>query len=577
MATLLLRAQGAGPTVIVSPAARPDAQPDRRGRARRHPRGDDQLHQPRAVGRDPPRDRAPARSTSCWSAPSGSTTRASATRCCRGWRRPAACSWSTRPTASATGATTSAPTTAASAPCSASCPTASRCSRPPRPPTRGSPPTSPSSSAPTPWCCAARSTASRCAWASCGSHRRSSAWPGWPTTSPSSPAPASSTASPSPRPTRSPTTSARAATSVAAYSGQTETTERPALEEALITGEVKALIATSALGMGFDARARLRGQPRRPAVAGRLLPAGRPRRPRRARRPRRHRRAAAGPRGPRHLGLLRLADLPARAAGAPDPRGARRGGSADVDGALETRVELSRTRLEQMLKVLDVDGAVRRVRGGWEATGRPWSYDEERYRRVREAREREQQAMLDYLATDRLPDALPARPARRPRRRRLRALRQLRRPGPRRHRLRGVGRRGRRAARRVPACRSSRARCGPPAWPRWASSSRARSRRAPRRAAPIARLTDLGHGQALRDLFRPGAGDGPVPPVPGPRAGRRADGLAAPGRRPRRRRVAQPARPDRRPRGQPVAVPEEAGARPLRRSSTPTSSPAAAR
>ena len=67
---------------------------------------------------------------------------------------------------------------------------------------------------------------------------------------------------------------------------------------------------------------------------------------------------------------------------------------------LETYVELNRTRLETMLKVLDVDGAVRRVRGGWEATGQEWAYDEERYRRVTEAREREQQAMLDYLDTD---------------------------------------------------------------------------------------------------------------------------------------------------------------------------------
>src|SRR3954449_9467960 len=40
---------------------------------------------------------------------------------------------------------------------------------------------------------------------------------------------------------------------VAAYSGQTETTERQALEQALADGRVKALIATSALGMGFDA------------------------------------------------------------------------------------------------------------------------------------------------------------------------------------------------------------------------------------------------------------------------------------------------------------------------------------
>ena len=42
--------------------------------------------------------------------------------------------------------------------------------------------------------------------------RRSSGWPGWPTTSPSSPASASSTASPWRPPRRSPTTSARAAT-----------------------------------------------------------------------------------------------------------------------------------------------------------------------------------------------------------------------------------------------------------------------------------------------------------------------------------------------------------------------------
>src|SRR3546814_18151682 len=67
--------------------------------------------------------------------------------------------------------------------------------------------------------------------------------------------------------------------------------------------------------------------------------------------------------------------------------------------ALETFVDLGRSRLEMMLKVLDVDGAVQRVKGGWVATGEPWSYDEDRYRRLAEARESEQQAMLDYLAT----------------------------------------------------------------------------------------------------------------------------------------------------------------------------------
>jgi ATP-dependent DNA helicase RecQ len=52
-----------------------------------------------------------------------------------------------------------------------------------------------------------------------------------------------------------------------------------------------------------------------------------------------------------------------------------------------------------MVKVLDVDGAARRVRGGWTATGRPWHYDAERYARVAKAREQEQQAMRDYVAT----------------------------------------------------------------------------------------------------------------------------------------------------------------------------------
>ena len=50
------------------------------------------------------------------------------------------------------------------------------------------------------------------------------------------------------------------------------------------------------------------------------------------------------------------------------------------------------------VKVLDVDGAVRRVKGGWVATGTPWDYDERRYRTLEEARRREQQAMLDYQA-----------------------------------------------------------------------------------------------------------------------------------------------------------------------------------
>ena len=67
--------------------------------------------------------------------------------------------------------------------------------------------------------------------------------------------------------------------------------------------------------------------------------------------------------------------------------------------ALEPLVDLRRARLELMLKVLDVDGAVRRTRGGWLATGEPWTYDTARLRRVAEARTAEQRSMIEYAST----------------------------------------------------------------------------------------------------------------------------------------------------------------------------------
>ena len=182
---------------------------------------------------------------------------------------------------------------------------------------------------------------------------------------------------------------------VAAYSGQTEQTERLAAEEDLLHNRVKALVATSALGMGFD-KSDLGwvvnlGAPASPIAyyqqvgrAGRgteratvvLLPG------REDRDVWDYFGSLAFP--PEHevretLRVLAEHDRPMSTA------------------VLETYVPLRRTRLEMMLKVLDVDGAVRRVKGGWTATGRPWSYDAERYDRVSATRRTEQQAMLDYL------------------------------------------------------------------------------------------------------------------------------------------------------------------------------------
>ncbi len=63
---------------------------------------------------------------------------------------------------------------------------------------------------------------------------------------------------------------------------------------------------------------------------------------------------------------------------------------------LEKEVDLRRGRLETLLKILDVDGAVAREGRGWVRTDRPWAYDRERVERVRRARDDEAAAMLRY-------------------------------------------------------------------------------------------------------------------------------------------------------------------------------------
>ena len=69
--------------------------------------------------------------------------------------------------------------------------------------------------------------------------------------------------------------------------------------------------------------------------------------------------------------------------------------------ALEARVDIRRSQLELLLKVLAVDGAVENGPGGWRSTGLAWAYDAERYDRIAEARRVEQQSMLCLLYTSR--------------------------------------------------------------------------------------------------------------------------------------------------------------------------------
>src|SRR3954468_11889995 len=183
---------------------------------------------------------------------------------------------------------------------------------------------------------------------------------------------------------------------VASYTGRTETADRLAAEQDLIDNKVKALVATSALGMGFD----------KPDL-GFVVHLGAPQSPVAY-----YQQIGRAGRGVERAEVLLLPgpedrDIWAYFASLASPAEPQVRVALSVLGdagrpmstaALEPRVELSRSRLEQMLKVLDVDGAVRRVQGGWLATGEPWTYDAERYAKVAEVRQAEQQAMRDYIS-----------------------------------------------------------------------------------------------------------------------------------------------------------------------------------
>ena len=148
---------------------------------------------------------------------------------------------------------------------------------------------------------------------------------------------------------------------VHAYSGQTDATERAALESSLAAGQVKALVATSALGMGFD------------ATLGFVVNLGAPQSPVAY-----YQQVGRAGRGIDEASVVLLPatedrDIWAYFASLAFPREQLVRQTLEVlaeegrpmsTAALETRVELSRTRLETMLKVLDVDGAARRVRAG---------------------------------------------------------------------------------------------------------------------------------------------------------------------------------------------------------------------
>jgi ATP-dependent DNA helicase RecQ len=183
---------------------------------------------------------------------------------------------------------------------------------------------------------------------------------------------------------------------VAAYSGQLDAVERENIEERLRRNAIKAVISTSALGMGYDkpdlAFCLHVGSPASPVAyyqqvgrAGRALETA--------------------------VAVLLPAESDDRVwayfadASTPDPDVAARvlaalAGSGDAMSLpkLEEATGARRGRLEALLKILAVDGAVERVGMGWRSTGTSWVFDAERYAALSAARATEAAIMRSYAA-----------------------------------------------------------------------------------------------------------------------------------------------------------------------------------
>jgi ATP-dependent DNA helicase RecQ len=185
--------------------------------------------------------------------------------------------------------------------------------------------------------------------------------------------------------------------SAEAYTGSMETDQREQLEGKLKANEIKVLCATSALGMGFDkpdlgfavnlgAPSSITSYYQMVGRAGRALD---------------HAHGVLLP-GKEDLRVWQWFDsvsFPPRnlaesvvdiLANAEQPM---------TEAKIEALVDIKRTRLTALLKVLDVEGAVKRTTGGWVRTATDWVYNQERYDRVRAARTEDQQHVLQYQAT----------------------------------------------------------------------------------------------------------------------------------------------------------------------------------
>lgn len=184
---------------------------------------------------------------------------------------------------------------------------------------------------------------------------------------------------------------------VTAYTGQTDLRDRLDIERRLLNNSIKAVVATSALGMGFDkpdlgfvvhyqAPGTAIAYYQQVGRAGRSLD------------------QAVGVllRGNEDVDIQDWFITTAF----PDPDTANdvvallaQAGEPVSIRAIEAEVNVRHSRLEAMLKILEVEGAVERVGGGYRRTLAGWSYDHDRVERVTAARRHEQAQMSRYGAS----------------------------------------------------------------------------------------------------------------------------------------------------------------------------------
>ena len=182
----------------------------------------------------------------------------------------------------------------------------------------------------------------------------------------------------------------------AAYSGQTDSDERVQIEERLLANEVKVVVATSALGMGFD-KPDLHfvihyQDPGSPIAYYQQV-------------------GRAGRGVEKSYGILLRGheDVDIQdhfiETAFPSQRDAEEVVAILDEGpmklaALESAVNVRHSRLEGMLKILEVEDVVQRDDAGWSRTAEQWTYPADRVARVTEQRRVEQRAMREYASTE---------------------------------------------------------------------------------------------------------------------------------------------------------------------------------